>query len=287
MQVGEVSELWRYPVKSMRGDRVSSAVVTDKWGVPGDRGWAVRDEQASEIRGAKWINSLLQFHARYLDEPVADSTPGIEITFPDGSTMRSSDGRIDEALSAAAGREVTLWPRRPADDHEHYRRGRITEVDIREQLDLGPDDPFPDFSTLPEDVLAELFDYVTPRGTYFDAMPLSLATTSALGALQGAVPDSVIDPRRFRKNIIVSTGSGSGGFPEFDWVGRRLQLGEVTCEVTVRIPRCVMVNLPQAELPHDGSVLKTLAARTGMDFGVYLRVIEPGRISEGDEVHLH
>ena len=287
MQVGEVSELWRYPVKSMRGDRVVSTEVTERWGLPGDRGWAVRDEQASEIRGAKRINSLLQFHARYLEEPAADSTPPIEITCPDGTVIRSDDDQIHDALSAATARTVTLWPRRSPDDHEHYRRGRITAADVRAQLDLGPDDPFPDFSTLPEDVLAELFDYVTPRGTYFDAMPLSLATTTALGSLQATVPDSLIDARRFRKNVIVAGAPGAEGFPEFEWVGRRLQLGEVTCEVTVRIPRCVMVNLPQAELPHDGSVLKTLAARTGMDFGVYLRVIEPGRISEGDEVHLH
>lgn len=287
MRVGEVSELWRYPVKSMRGDRVGSTAVTEQWGVPGDRGWAVRDEQASEIRGAKRINSLLQFHARYLDEPVDDSTPGIEITFPDGSTMRSSDNRINEALSAATGREVTLWPRRPADDHEHYRRGRITEADIREQLALGPDDPFPDFSTLPEDVLAELFDYVTPRGTYFDAMPLSLLTTTALDSLQATVPDSVIDPQRFRKNIIVTTEPAADGFPEFEWVGRRVQIGEMVCEVTTSIARCVMVGLPQGDLPNDREILKSLARNTGMDLGVYLRVIEPGRIAEGDAVHLH
>lgn len=286
MQVGEVSELWRYPVKSMRGDRVVSTEVTERWGFPGDRGWAVRDEQASEIRGAKRINSLLQFHARYLEEPAADSTPPIEITCPDGTVVRSDDDEIHDVLSAATGRAVTLWPRRSPDDHEHYRRGRITGADIRAQLDLGPDDPFPDFSTLPEDVLAELFDYVTPRGTYFDAMPLSLATTTALESLQATVPDSVIDPRRFRKNVIVAGAPGTEGFPEFEWVGRRLRIGDVACEVTKPIARCVMVGLPQAELPHDRDILKSLVRTTGMDLGVYLRVIEPGRITEGDPVHL-
>lgn len=286
MHVGRVSELWRYPVKSMRGDRVGSADVTDRWGVPGDRGWAVRDEQAAEIRGAKRITSLLQFHARYLTEPEADSTPDIEITLPDGSTVRSSDDRINETLSTATGRQVTLWPRQPADHHEHYRRGRITETEMREQLDLGPDDPFPDFSTLPEDVLVELFDYVTPRGTYFDAMPLSLLTSTALDSLQATVPASVIDPQRFRKNIIVTTDSAADGFPEFEWVGRRLRIGGMVCEVTTSIARCVMVGLPQGDLPRDREILKSLARNTGMDLGVYLRVIEPGRIAEGDAVHL-
>lgn len=287
MQVGEVSELWRYPVKSMRGDRVSSTEVTEQWGFPGDRGWAVRDEQASEIRGAKRINALLQFHARYLDEPATDATPPVEITCPDGTVIRSDDDEVHDVLSAATGRAVTLWPRRSPDDHAHYRRGRVTDAELRVQLDLAPEEPFPDFSTLPEDVLVELFDYVTPRGTYFDAMPLSLATSTAMDSLRAMIPAAAIDTRRFRKNIIVATDPDAEGFPEFDWLGRRLSIGEVVCEVTSSIPRCVMVGLPQAELPRDGSVLKTLSARTGMDFGVYLRVIEPGRITEGAAVHLH
>ena len=253
VQVGEISELWRFPVKSMRGDRVASTEVTERWGFPGDRGWALRDEQSGRLITAKKVPSLLQFHARYLADPVGGGTPAVEITVPGGRTVRSDDDdNAHTTLSAAAGRCVTLLPRQLPESSTHHQRGRLSEAEL--------------------------------RGTFFDAMPLSLTTTSALESLQDAVPDSAIDPRRFRKNIIVSTDSGSGGFPEFGWAGRRLQLGEVICEITVRIPRCVMVNLPQAELPHDSAVLRTLAARTGMDFGVYLRVIEPGRISEGDPV---
>ncbi|NLD84392.1 MAG: MOSC domain-containing protein [Actinomycetales bacterium] len=256
MQVGEISQLWRFPVKSMRGDRVVSTEVTERWGFPGDRGWALRDEESGRITNAKKLTSLLQFHARYLEEPVGDGAPPVEITAPGGRTVRSDDDDNDVAavLSAAAGRRVTLWPRHSPGSDAPHRHGRLSEA--------GAGD------------------------TYFDASPLSLATTTALGSLQDAIPDSAIDPRRFRTNIIVSTDCGPGEFPEFDWVGRRLVLGDVVCEVTVRIPRCVMVGLPQAELPHDSSVLKTLAARTGMDFAVYLRVVEPGRISEGDPVRL-
>lgn len=251
MQVGEVSELWRFPVKSMGGDRLASTEVTTRWGIPGDRGWAVRDRDDSGVRSAKRINSLLQFHARYSGEPVADATPRVEITFPDRSVMGSDDDDIHHALSAATGRNVTLCPRRSSDE----------------------------------------------RGL-FDAMPLSLATTTAMGSLRALLPESEIDTRRFRMNIIVDTDSVTGAdtgaapapeaadFPELDWIGRRLRLGGVLCEVTVRVRRCVMVGLPQAELPRDGSVLKTLAAHTDLDFGAYLRVLEPGRVREGDAVHL-
>ena len=40
--VGTVQELWRYPVKSMGGERIEQATLGAA-GLPGDRGWAVRD----------------------------------------------------------------------------------------------------------------------------------------------------------------------------------------------------------------------------------------------------
>lgn len=286
MHVGWVSELWRHPVKSMRGDRLASADVTEAWGVPGDRGWCVRDEEASEIRGAKQLTSLLQFHARYLDEPRERATPPVEITFPDGSVIRSDDAHVNEALSTAVGREVTLWPRRPPDDHMHYRRGKITEAGIRAQLDLGPDEPLPDFSTLPEALMRELFEYATPRGTYFDAMPLSLLTTAAMDTVREHAPGSSIEPRRFRKNIILDSEPGIGGCPEFDWVGSRLHIGAAAFDVVMPISRCVMVGLPQADLPHDRAVLRSIARNTGMNLGVYLRALHPATIHEGDPVYV-
>ena len=287
MRVGRVGELWRYPVKSMQGDRLPTAEITSAWGVPGDRGWGLRDETAREIRGAKRITALMQFHARYLAEPDGPSTPPVEITFPDGSVRRSDDDDIHAAVSEAVGREVTLWPRMPRDDHEHYRRARASKTELLAQHDLGPDDPFPDFSALPEDVLAELSRFATPPGTYFDAMPLSLLTTASLDTVRRAAPDSAIDSRRFRKNIIVNTDADAGGCPELDWVGRQVHIGEVVCDVVMPIARCIMVGLPQAELPHDRAILKALATNTGMELGVYLRVVTPGTINEGDPVDLH
>ncbi|WP_347238470.1 MOSC N-terminal beta barrel domain-containing protein [Dietzia sp. CQ4] len=269
MLVGRVGELWRYPVKSMQGDRIPTAEITAQWGIPGDRGWGLRDEAASEIRGAKRITSLMQFHARYLEEPDGASTPTVEITFPDGSVRRSDDDEIHAALSHAVGRDVTVWPRMPRDDHAHYRRARTSKKEMLAQHDLGPDDPFPDFSALPEDVMAELVRFATPPGTYFDAMPLSLLTTASMDSIRRAAPDSEIDSRRFRKNIILETDADTDGCPEIDWVGRRLQIGEVVCDVVMPIARCIMVGLPQAELPHDRAILRALATTTGMELGVY------------------
>lgn len=261
--------------------------VTEDIGIPGDRGWALRDEKVGEIQGAKRVPSLLQFHARYLDAPVKDSAPPVEITLPDGDTITSDDERIDNILSESLERPVSLWPRQPADDYDHYRRrARVSEQELRAQLDLGPEDPFPDFSTIPKDVLETLVGFATPPGTYFDTLPISLLTSTSMASLGELTPDSTIDSRRFRKNIIVDAGPGLTGFPEFDWIDHRLRIGSVLCDVVMPVSRCVMVVLPQGDLPHERPILRSLAKNTSMNLGVYLRVLEPGEISEGDSVEL-
>ena len=132
-----VDQVWRYPVKSMIGERVPAAKV-GQMGMSGDRWWAARDEVRGGIRGAKKIAELMQLGARFVDEVGGP----VEITLPDGSTVRTDDDDRDARVSAALDHEVTLWPLRPPTDLDHYRRGPADSDDIMEELraDLRPRD---------------------------------------------------------------------------------------------------------------------------------------------------
>jgi uncharacterized protein YcbX len=283
-----VRELWRYPVKSMRGQRLEEADVLCTFGIPGDRGWAIRDEESGEIQGAKKIGTLVQFRARYLDEPVGAATPHVEIDLGDGTTVRSDDPAVATVLSGRLDRPVTLWPRWPAEDLAHYRRVEVIDEDeMRRQLALLPGDPLPDYAAMtPPDLLAELMEYVAPRGTYFDGFELHLLTTASLAALAGATPECTIDVRRFRPNILIDTGLDVAGFPEIGWCGRHVRIGSVAAQVVQPMSRCVMVTLPQAELPRERTIMRTLVRETSMNLGVALTVVEPGHIAEGDTVEI-
>lgn len=290
--LGSVTELWRYPVKSMQGQRRSEVVVAPTIGISGDRGWAVRDETVGEIRGARKIGELVRFAARYLEEPEGASTPPVEIIFPDGERWTSDDEGIATALSSALDRAVTLWPRRPAEDHEHYRRAehadaiRADEQDYRAQLGLLPDEPLPDYSTTPAALSTQVKEFVSPPGTYFDLVPLTLLTTSSMRALAERSPGALVDPRRFRPNVVLDSAARFEGFVEADWIGWRLRIGSVVCEAVCPTSRCVIVTLPQADLPRDRSLMRTLVRETSMRLGINLDVIETGTISEGDAVEL-
>lgn len=283
--IGTVTELWRFPVKSMAGERLGRTAFGVR-GIPGDRGWALRDEAAGEIRGAKKMPVLMRCAARYDREPAGDEVPPVTMTLPDGSTLHSGDADVHERLSALTGRRVTLWPRRPADDADHYRRGLPDNADLdmelREMFGRLPDEPLPNFAMLPP----ELFEYTSPPGTYFDVTPAHLLTTASLRALAAHTPDARFDVRRFRPNLLIEPGAGVSGLVENDWCGRRVRAGSVVFAVVMPTMRCVMPTLPTGDLPHQPAVLRTIVRHAEQNVGVYATVETPGEVAVGDAVEL-
>jgi uncharacterized protein YcbX len=285
VNVGRISELWRHPVKSMQGERIPAAELGAN-GVPGDRAWAVRDEERGGIRGAKKIHELMRCAARYTDEPSAARVPAPEVTLPDGAKLRTSAPDAAERVSAAVGQKVTLWPLLPADKLEHYKRGAPTHADfdreMRSIFGREPDEPLPNLAAFPP----ELFEYESPPGTYFDAFPILLLTDATLRRLKALAPASRVDVRRFRPNLLVSTPTGVEGFVEQDWIGKRVRVGRAELEITLACPRCVMITLPFADLPRDPGLMRTVVREANQNVGVYARVSRPGGVAVGDAVEL-
>jgi hypothetical protein len=275
MIIGTIRELWRYPVKSMGGERLGSCIVT-ALGIPGDRGWAVRDDAAREIRGGRNLPLLLQCMACYREEPRVGWIPPVDITLPDGTQVSSDDPAVHARLSVLLGRAVSLWPRQPASQVAHYRRayagahllGWLTRTKLfrvalqailripplgrsmRETFDRMPDEPLPDLSMVP----AELFEFSTRPGTYFDAFPLHLLTTE--------------------------------GLVEVQWSGRALRLGALHVQCEMPTVRCGITTHAQPDLPQDSTVLRTIVREAEQALGCYASILTPGRVTVGDTVEL-
>lgn len=308
MIVGKVREVWRYPLKSMAGERLSTVDVGAR-GLYGDRGWALRDEAAGEIRGAKISPALMLCAARYRAEPTAeDAPPHADITLPDGTETSTDAADVNERLTQLLGRRVTLWPLQPASDRAHYRRAipaaralgflsrsrnfrrlalgamRLAGRDRELRKDFGrePGEPLPDLSLLP----AEIFEFTSPPGTYFDAFPVHLLTTASLATLARHAPETTWDARRFRPNFLIETANNIEGLVESGWGGRRLRVGALRLKCEMPAPRCSMTIQAQAGLPKDPRVLRTIVKEAGQNFGLYANVESAGRVSVGDEVEL-
>lgn len=90
-----VLEIWRYPVKSLQGEQMDAALVTDV-GIEGDRGYAIFDAETGYGLTARREPALLFASAQLVDG-------GVEITLPDGSIATD-----DADLTHWLGREVHL-----------------------------------------------------------------------------------------------------------------------------------------------------------------------------------
>jgi uncharacterized protein YcbX len=285
LQIGSLKELRRYPVKSMGGELLEEAELT-AGGLAGDRAWAVRDEVRGGIRGAKKIPALMGLRARYEEPPAKQGSSPAEILFPDGSNLRTGDPEINDRLSKAVGQAISLWPLLPAEDLDHYRRGAPTHEDLEQELrsifGRTPDEPLPDLSIFPP----ALLQYESPPGSYFDAYPLLLLTESSLREMQRRAPESLFDVRRFRPNFLISDTVSSTPFPENEWRGRRLQIGDAIVSVTIECPRCVMVTHGFEDLPEDRELMRALVRESAGHLGVYATTLTPGRIRVGDPIRL-
>lgn len=284
-QIGSVSQLWRYPVKSLQGERVGAVELGER-GVPGDRCWAVRDEERGGIRGAKRFAGLMQLSARFDEEPAPRGSSPAVVQFPDGRELATEDPRLPEELSKFLGSPVTFWPLLPAEMLEHYERGAPVHDDMERELRRvfarTEEEPLPDLSLFPEEVLR----FESPPGTYFDAYPLLLLTERSLQSLGEQAPGSQFDVRRFRPNVLLDTPASGDPFPEFAWAGREVRIGDAVLEIEMECPRCVMTTHEFADLPRDPSIMRTLVQQAGGNLGVYASVKDQGRIREGDAVEL-
>jgi uncharacterized protein len=266
---GKIVSIWRYPVKSMLGEELNSSYVTER-GLLGDRTYALIDKETGKVASAKnprkW-EKLFDFRSMFVDAPqAAENIPPVRITLPDGTCISSGeDKNIDQSLSKALGRKVRLMRanlERPS--YEEY----WPNIDGLAQRDM-------------------ITDEAMPSQTFFDIAVIHLLTTSTINRLRELYPEGRFEVRRFRPNIVVEPASGEKDFIENLWIGKKLTIGEdIVLKVNGPCTRCVMITLPQADLPKDIGILRTVARYNQVNVGVYASVFQGGTIHRGDLVRL-
>jgi uncharacterized protein len=267
---GSVAGLWRYPVKSMMGEELNAAEVTER-GLVGDREFAVVDAATGKVAGAKnprkWGN-FFDFRAAYVEPPRRQSKlSAVRMTLPDGTVVTSDQPDLAQVLSKALGREVAF----------------AQALHGEESSGATAEEYWPDMEGL--DYRDTVTEWELPAGTFFDLAVLHLLTTATIDHLRALYPDGRFEVRRFRPNIVVATEPDAHGFAENDWIEHTVAIGdEVRLRISGPCPRCVMITLPQGDLPKDAGILRTAAQHNQANVGVYADVIAGGTIRRGDPV---
>lgn len=278
MTVATVGELWRYPVKSMRGEPLEQVDLTAR-GLVGDRAYALVDRETGKVASAK----LPRRWGRLL-ECRAALEPGdparLRVTLPDGRVVVSDVDDVEAALATLLQRDITLTTNPPAAPEIEREWPDIDGLMLRATVTSGP------------------IALGAPTGTFFDHGPVHLLTSATLKSLRGLYPEGLIDARRFRPNLVLATPPEVEGFVEHDWVGRMLAVGDtVRLRVTDPSPRCVVPTLPQGDLPRDLGILRAVVAHSRRaipalggaampSLGVYAAVEQGGMVRRGDPVRV-
>jgi uncharacterized protein YcbX len=271
-----LASLWRYPIKSMMGEELNSAIITDN-GILGDRSYALLDLETNKIVSAKnpkkWPE-IFSFHARYIEAPALEKERSpVWITLPDGRIIRTDQADAEQQLSIALKRTIGL-------------RNKAAQHASLEQY-------WPEYEGESTEISDETISVAADDGSFFDYASLHILTTASLTKLQQIYPGGRFEARRFRPNLVIATPAEQIGFVENDWVGKTLTIDGVKLLVTDPCPRCVMPTLAQGDLAKDAKILRTISENTVHvpfagkalpSIGVYAQVIQPGEIRRGSMV---
>lgn len=281
-KVGEISEIWRYPVKGMAGESLSTAHLGEQ-GLVGDRIWAVRDTARQEIQSCKFRPELLLCAARA--SAVVEGQ--VDILFPDGTVLGGERAEAHARVSQLVGHASTLEPLRPLSDLDFYRRHKRDDHTWLEELKATfareGHEPLPDFfANFP----ATAAEFVALPGTFFLVTPFHLLTTATLAWLKQLNPQSDWDVRRFRPNVVIDTGPGASGLIEQNWIGRQLVIGSAALDCPGTTPRCGAITRAQGALRADPAALRTVVKHADQNVGIYGSPRQAGELRVGDAVYL-
>jgi uncharacterized protein YcbX len=256
--IGKVDSVWRYPVKSMRGEELEEAFPGFS-GIYGDRLFAFKS--SASPKGFPYLTAreqrrLLQYrpHFRHPDKAARP------INLAEAESMGTNPVSADPSelmvdVETPAGETLAI------DDPALMDMLR-TDIDQKHQLTL-----------------------MRSERALTDCRPVSVFSLQSARQLaeETGVP---IDKRRFRANVYVDLTSG-GGFAENDFVGRSLRIGsKVVVRILERDARCVIITLDPDTTQKTPEILKKVAqAHEGMA-GVYGAVMVEGILHKGDPVEV-
>jgi uncharacterized protein len=248
-----IAQLWRYPVKSLLGERLPTLRLADD-GIEGDRMWGIQDRRDDRILTGRREPRLLFASSRL----AASGLP--VITLPDSQEVAGTGPVTDAALSAWLAKPVTLV--------------------AASKSDAARAEYFADAT----DDASQAIEWTMPKGRFVDAFPVLVISTAGLRSGAVAYPAGVWDVRRFRPNILIQVDGE--GWAEDAWADRQLRVGSTLLIPRQRCIRCTMVNRAQPDLDTDVNIFKTLHRTHEGKAGMWTQVMQPGPISEGDVVEI-
>jgi hypothetical protein len=256
--IGTVESLWRYPVKSMRGQELHEAYVGFA-GIYGDRVFAF--ESWASRKGFPFFTGrdqrqMIRYIPRFRrPEKAARPINQIEAENLGANPLYASSEDLMLDVETPMGQTIAI-------DDPVLINTLCEGVEAKPQLRL-----------------------VRSDRALTDCRPVSIFAVQTANKLGDEIGVAV-DKRRFRANIFIDLAS-SDGLAEKDLVGHSVRLGpKVVVAVLERDPRCMMITLDPDTAEKEPAVLKQVAQAHGGMAGLYGAVLSEGTLRKGDAIEL-
>ena len=258
--IGKVESLWRYPVKSMRGEDLDELFAGFS-GIYGDRLFAFKSSASPAgfpFFTGRDKRQMIRYRARfrYPDKAARPINLGeAEKLSPNINPISASAAELMIDVETPDGKMFAIDDPALIDDLR-------TGIDEKHELTLLRSDK-----------------------AITDCRPLSIFAVQTARRL-GEETGVAVDERRFRANIYVDLVA-SNGFAEDGLVGRSLRIGsKVVVSILQRDARCMMITLDPDTGEKTPAILKKVAqAHDGMA-GVYGALMAEGMLHRGDPVEV-
>ncbi|MDE8350223.1 MAG: MOSC domain-containing protein [Acidocella sp.] len=251
-----ISSLYRYPVKGLTPEPLTSATLAPGRCIPWDRAFALaQGDSAFNPANPGWVSKsnfmclLKNAHIALLQTRFNETTGLLSVTAPNGDSFEASP----------------FTPQGQAEFARFFTRY------LGDEARYGSAEKPPSFHYVPAHSFCD-----------HQTQVISLIGLGSLGALEAAA-GGPRDKRRFRANIYIEN---IAPWEEFTWLGREITIGTSRLVVQERIDRCGATTVNPDTAVRDANPVLELKRNFGhIELGIFAEVLTGGTIKPGDSIN--
>ena len=259
--MNKIKSIVRYPIKGLSGENLENITLEKNQVLPGDREYAFSRSHVIYDRNNPTYLRKTNFLALVKEEKLAK----LDTKFDPKS--RELIIRLDNHIVI----KETLF-----EEENIYK----VETFFQNYLNLGIDEK----PKLVRGIKVENNNNLTHSFSDIPDKAVSIINLDTINELEKKLGKKIA-PSRFRANLLIDNGKA---WEEFDWVGKKISLGESVLEVFKKTQRCAATNVNPENAIRDINIPNEINTHYGhLDLGVYARVIKSGLVSISDKLYIN
>jgi uncharacterized protein YcbX len=259
--MNKIKNIIRYPIKGLSGENLKNITLEKNQVLPGDREFAFSRSNVIYDENNPVYLRKTNFLALVKEEKLAK----LETKFDPSS----------REIIIKLGNQIVI-------NEILFDEKNISKVEtfFQNYLNLGLNNK----PKLVQGIKVPDNDNLTHSFSDIPDKAVSIINLNTLNELEKKLGKK-ISPSRFRANFLIENGKP---WEEFDWIGKKISLGECILEVFKKTQRCAATNVNPENAIRDINIPNEINTHYGhLDLGVYARVIKGGLVSVSNQLYIN